>query len=739
MSKSTRIRGRVTKVLHQNGTYHVLSFHIEEQTGYGNALGKNSSATGHLFGIQVHAGTNLELEGEVVKHPKYGLQFRIKTWHPWGKDFYAIRSFLTDSVPVFRDHNLLQLALDTVGLDLYQILEEGRLADIGRDEGETRSFEWVQREWIQARGIANLAEALEEYKLGSNVIAAVYLKFGLDAVDILQENPYRLIELDLAFKRADIIAMQRGMSIADPRRIAAAVLWSIRQQVKQQGHLFVRPGDLVGLMASFGTQEGVPGFPTEGLEAAIQVALKELESNQAVRIEPGTGVYLRDMFEFERGSARMLSEMLRPSDLKIDLELFLDNYQMANDITLSDRQRDAVIKLMTHRALVVTGAPGTGKTTLVKTFVHLFRTLGVTHALMAPTGIAAKRLSNVTESPASTIHRALKYDGFTWGVTEANPLEVGAVIVDELSMVDQELFYRLLSGLEPTTMLVLVGDDAQLPSVGPGNVLRELLACKTVPMVRLEHVFRQSETSDIVLAAHQIRKGSSPLNLPAKEQTEFRFLRVSSEDTIADMIVKLATTLKEKERGSFQVMSPKYEGPVGVNTLNERLRDALNPDLQQPSYELYDTHVREGDRLMVIKNNYKLNIYNGDIGKLIHIAPDSLRLRIHGLGNTPDVEVSIPKAEADAMLKLAYAVTVHRCQGEEFDTVILPLVRSQGRMLQRNLFYTAITRARGTVWLIGEEDAILRAVANDKVVQRNTVLRSVINPDPQSTTSVSLQ
>ena len=729
---STRIKGRVTKIFHVNGTYHVLGIHVEEHTGYGTSLGKNTTATGHLFGVQVMVGTHFELEGKIVKHPKYGMQLRIKTWHPWGAGFYDVRSFLTYSVPVFRDANLLQLAIDTVGLDLYKMLEEGNIAAIGRDEGETAALEEVQREWTLARGIANLAESLEEYKLGANVIAAVYLKFGLDAVDILQANPYRLIELDLAFKRADYIALNRGMSVSDPRRVAAAVLWSIRQQVKQQGHLFVRQGDLVGLMTSFGTQEGVPGFPTEGLEAVTQEALKTLEYNHAIRVVLGTGVYLNDTFEYERESARMLSAMLQPSDLKIDLEKFLDNYETAHDIKLSDRQREAVIKLMTHRALVVTGAPGTGKTTLVKTFVHLFRTLGVSHALMAPTGIAAKRLSNVTGAPASTIHRALKYDGFTWGVTETNPLEVGAVIVDELSMVDQELFYRLLSGLEPTTMLVLVGDDAQLPSVGPGNVLRELLACKDVPMVRLEHVFRQAETSDIVLAAHEIRKGGSPLNLPAKAQTEFRFLKVSDEAKISDMIVKLAITLKDKERGSFQVMSPKYEGAVGVNTLNDRLRDALNPDVGQDSYELLDTHIREGDRLMVVKNNYKLNVYNGDIGKLIHISPESLRLRIHGLGNTPDMEVDIPKTEADVMLKLAYAVTVHRCQGEEFETVILPLVKSQGRMLQRNLFYTAITRARGMVWLIGEEDAVLRAISNDKVVQRNTVLRDVISLGPQS-------
>jgi exodeoxyribonuclease V alpha subunit len=210
-------------------------------------------------------------------------------------------------------------------------------------------------------------------------------------------------------------------------------------------------------------------------------------------------------------------------------------------------------------------------------------------------------------------------------------------------------------------------------------------------------------------------------------ESEFKFVEIQNEHVIADLIVKIATKLKARD-ANFQVLSPKYEGVVGVDNLNSKIRDALNPDLGQPSCDMLSLHTRVGDRLMVIKNNYRLNVYNGDIGKLISIAGDGLRVRIHGIGKSPDMEVTIPRDQAPHMLKLAYAVTVHRCQGEEFETVVMPLVRAQGRMLQRNLFYTAITRARKKVWLLGEVDAVLKAVSNDKVIQRNTVFRSLVVP-----------
>jgi len=347
---------------------------------------------------------------------------------------------------------------------------------------------------------------------------------------------------------------------------------------------------------------------------------------------------------------------------------------------------------------------------------------------MAPTGIAAKRLASVTGEEAMTIHRTFGFNGSAWDYNGAHKYGVGAVIVDETSMVDQELFYRILDALHPNTMVVLVGDDAQLPSVGPGNVMRELLACPHIPNVRLTQIFRQAATSAIVVASHKINKGKSPLPEQRDPESEFQFVQINDEGKIVDFIVEAAAKLKGRD-ANFQVLSPKYEGEVGVNILNDRLRERLNPsEPGKKEWKLGILFVREGDRLMVVKNDYGLNIYNGDMAKLISIERDFLAVRIHGIGaGAVDAMVNIPKTSAPHLLKLAYAITVHKSQGSEFDTILMPITRSQGRMLQRNLFYTAVTRARKKVWLLGDSMAVLRAIANDKVVQRNTIFGRVVS------------
>jgi exodeoxyribonuclease V alpha subunit len=297
--------------------------------------------------------------------------------------------------------------------------------------------------------------------------------------------------------------------------------------------------------------------------------------------------------------------------------------------------------------------------------------------------------------------------------------------VDEVSMVDQELLFRLLSALRPETMVVLVGDDAQLPSVGPGNVLRELIECKAVPSVRLTQIFRQSEKGEIVGNSHRINRGEMITFGDPKDDTEFKFVRMGDEKRILDLIVEMAAKLKGRD-ANFQVLSPKHDGTVGVTNLNERLRDRLNPEGPK-EWKKGDLHFRLGDRLMVIRNDYQLGVYNGDVGKLVQIYRDSLIVKIHGIGDGGlDMEVEFDAEAAVEKLRLAYAITVHKSQGSEFDTIILPIVRSQGRMLQRNLLYTAITRAKKRVWLLGDELAVQQSIANNKVIRRNTALAKAL-------------
>lgn len=721
---SSFLRGRVDRLIHSSGTYHVLLLEVLEHSGF--EVPRAAVAAGHLFGLgSVETGVCLQLDGAWVTHKQHGRQFKIATWHPWASKPEDMLPFLSRCARVSMNDELLEELISAFGRDLYAALGTEQLLSYSTEPADLVQLADINARWRTVLAMASLFPRLQqEYELGASAVASVIARFGENAVNILASNPYRLIEVEgLSFARVDAIAREKGLGVDDHRRLGAALLWLLGEESKQ-GHLFLHRAQIAPRLEALVRSQRVIGFDLEG-ESALEAALVQLENDGAVRVDPDVGVYLPDLYQYERESAKLLSELLPSSPLELPLAPFLEAYERDNDIALSEQQRAAVDQILKNRVLVVTGAPGTGKTTLIRTFVQLFTALNISHILVAPTGIAAKRLGYVTGTSASTVHRALKYDGFRWGRHRESKVVTQAVILDEASMCPQELFYRLLDALEPQTILVLVGDDAQLPSVGPGNVLRELIACEAVPTVRLNVVFRQAETSDIVRAAHYIRDGRSPLDMSAKEDSELRFVPMQDEHEIANLICQMAQKLKQRD-ANFQVLSPKYDGPVGVTRLNELLRDALNPYRGQPTFELDGLHARVGDRLMVIKNDYKLNVYNGDIGKLVEVTKKGLRIKIHPVGSEAEALVEIPRDSAPQMLRLAYAVTVHRCQGEEFETVIMPIVRSHGRMLQRNLFYTALTRARKRVWLLGDAHAVQTAVDNDKVIERNTVLRELV-------------
>ncbi len=716
------LKGRVDRVLHQSGSYYVISLRVEA-TDF-TVRDKSAKISGYLCGLErLRNGSTLHVMGEWIMHPKWGRQFAPHGWFPWAETTRDIERFLNECVSGFEDFHLVRKIVTKFGLATFDVLtnESHRILEAFPDA------EMAVRQWQSDRALSDLAVFLRNYEMGPETVTGIYSKFGREAIQVISDNPYRLIAVDgFPFSRADQIASRMKIPRNDPRRIEGALLWVLRSET-QQGHLYVRRGDLPELVTSMVREERADSFDIPNLSAELAQAVDRMAQEKVIQLDPNAGIYLPELYHYERQSAAWLAEFLAPADIQVDLSAFLTEYEKGNQIDLSEAQRDAVRKLAQNRVLVLTGLPGTGKTTVIRTFVRLFKQAGMSFLLMTPTGIAAKRLAAVTGEEAQTIHRAFGYNGFEWAFNGARKFDVSAVIVDECSMVDQELFFRILDALNSSTMLVLVGDDAQLPSVGPGNVLRELIACPEIPNVRLTQIFRQAETSDIVLASHKINRGEWPIPDVRRMESEFQFVPLSNEEKIVDFIVEAATKLKARD-ANFQVLSPKYEGTVGVNNLNSKLRDRLNPKNGQAEWKAGLLDVREGDRLMVIKNNYELNIYNGDMGKLVGIGKDYLRLRIHGVGaGSPDIHVNIPKELAPNILRLAYAITVHKCQGSEFETILLPLVRAQGRMLQRNLFYTGVTRARKKVWLLGEVEAIQRAVANDRVVQRNTVLGRAVS------------
>jgi len=726
------IRGRVDRVLHQSGTYFVLAIKVDE-TDFA-IRDSNAKVSGHICGLpKIRSGVTIQIVGDWINHPKWGRQFAPRGWFPWAKSVHDIPRFLNECASGFEDWNLCRLVSNAFDKDTFEVLsrEPGRVQALLQPEDPLRTvLDFAIIQWGAARALSDLSIFLQNYELGPEAVTGVFAKFGREAIQIISDNPYRLLAVDsFTFAKADRIANRMGISSSDPRRLQGAVLWLIRVG-SQQGHLYLKRGELPPLLRAMEEAEHIEPFETDDFNGDILNAVRSLHEQGAVRVDPTVGVYLPELFNFERQAAAKLADFLVPSKIDIDLDLFLTDYQRSNQIELSEAQRDAVRRLVENHVLVLTGLPGTGKTTTIRTFVRLFKSARIPFKLMAPTGIAAKRLASVTEEEAGTIHRTFGYTGEEWGYDSSNKFNTGAVIVDEMSMVDQELFFRIVDALHPSTMLVLVGDDAQLPSVGPGNVLRELIACPEVPNVRLTQIFRQAQTSAIVVASHNINRGVSPIPDVRQADSEFQFVSLVDEERIVEFIVEAAGKLKARD-ANFQVLSPKYDGIVGVNNLNGRLRDKLNPEtLGQEEWKAGHLHVREGDRLMVVKNNYDLNVYNGDMGKLVTISKTALTLRIHGIGpGSMDIHVDIPKTDAPEVLKLAYAITVHKSQGSEFDTILMPIVKTQGRMLQRNLFYTAVTRARRKVWLLGDVNAVLKAIANDNVVQRNTMFGRAVTDE----------
>lgn len=703
----TVLEGTVQRVVFQSGAFFIFEFLLEEEV-HGRLLW---TARGHLFGVlRLTYGVPLRLNGSLARHSKYGQQFKVKSWDPWYKDEGSFRAFLTYCIRG-TDALSVQAICERYGTSVLEALKTpARILE--EVQGNRQDLAATVLGWEQAIATCGLSHFLRGMSTAD--IETAVNRLGPDAPSLLRANPYRLLQIPgCSFSKADEFADSLGFPKSSPERVGGAILWAL-DHATRAGHLFLRPDQLATAALDIPVE-----FPVQGDFAA---ALKGLAAEKLVRVEGTHRVYLPEYFEYERRSATHLATLLAPSRLEIDQQAFLAEFEASTHLTLSDAQKAVVGALTKSRVLVITGLPGTGKSTSVRALVQLFEKARLSFVLMAPTGIASKRLSLITGFPASTIHRALGYDGSVWGYGPNDRYVVDAVIVDEVSMVDQELLYRLLVSLREDTILVLVGDAAQLPSVGPGNVLKELVSCPALPRVELTEIFRQSAQGAIVSNSHRINRGEFPELGDPKGASEFKFVALQDDYQVRDYIVRMAEKLKARD-ANFQVLTAKYGGVVGVDALNQGLREVLNPP-GPAEWKGEKQHFRVGDRIMVVKNDYKKNVYNGDVGKLLYIERDHLVVRIYGLGE--NLQVSFSETDAEDKLRLAYAVTVHRCQGNEFDTILMPVVLEQGRMLQRNLLYTAVSRAKGQVWLLGQKAALQRAIDNNKVVLRNTVLSRAI-------------
>ncbi len=577
-----------------------------------------------------------------------------------------------------------------------------------------RRVEAIGRAWNEHRLVGAIMVFLQSHGASPALATRIYKRFGAKAMAIVSQSPYRLA-LDVwgvGFKTADQIARSLGIPIDSPERAQAGVLHALHQ-VSERGHVLAERELLVAATAE------LLECPLDAVERAIDVLL---EQNRIIR--EGDAIYTPELHAAESHTAKRLLALLGDGAPLRDVDRAVAEFKRTTGLELDETQRHAVQQAAASKVLVVTGGPGVGKTTIVRAILTLFDLARIRVALTAPTGRAAKRLSEATGREASTLHRLLEFEPKR-GSFQANhlkPIEAGAVIVDETSMVPIELACALLDALPNTTRLVLVGDVDQLPSVGPGAVLRDVIESGRVPAIRLTRIFRQAEGSSIVANAHRIHEGEVPIGATGKGEQFYVLDRRTPEEAIEAIRELVATRIprgfKLDPIDDVQVLTPMQRGPMGAIALNEVLQAELNPPTADTAEVRRGTRVfRLGDKVMQLKNDYDKEVFNGDMGRIIAIDQEVQRVLVRF------DEREVPYGEADLdELTLAYATSIHKSQGSEYPCVIIPILTQHFVMLSRNLIYTAVTRGKRLVILVAHPRALALALAEVRKESRRTLL-----------------
>lgn len=687
------------------------------------------SCIGHMVNPQ--AGVQLKVAGRWVNNPKFGRQIEFQNAEEMlPATSEGIRLYLASGLIKGVGEEMAGRIVEAFGTDTIRILDEEpeRLLKV-RGVG-SKSLDRIRTSWAEHRGMRDLLLFLQPHGITPAYAVRIYRAYGAEALAIVRENPYRLA-MDIhgiGFVTADAAATKLGFEHDHPLRVQAGTLY-VLQKATDDGNVYLPQAELTdAVCAQLGVDEGLVDDALTALETDERIVREELDMPDAAG---EVGVYMRRYHHCESKTAFYIQRLLRsPKSVRFEKpDVLVDKVVGELNISLAAEQLEAVRTAARSKVMVLTGGPGTGKTTIINAIIKLFGEVRARILLAAPTGRAAKRMSETSGRESRTIHRLLEYspkeDGFARN--EDNPLACGLLVVDEASMMDTLLFYHLLKAVPLGATLVLVGDVHQLPSVGPGNVLSDIITSGVVPVVELTEIFRQSAESEIICNAHLINKGEIPSLESSKERlSDFYFIHQNDAEKAAELIVDLVRNHIPRRFNldpvdDIQVLTPMHKGAVGAGRMNASLQEALNP---------HGIEVRRGercfrlhDKVMQIRNNYDKDVFNGDMGRI-----SFMDVRERTLSITFDERVVPYDFDELDEIAPAYAISIHKSQGSEYPAVVIPVMMQHYVLLQRNLIYTGVTRGKKLVILVGESRALHTAIKNNKTRKRFTRLAQRLAP-----------
>jgi len=681
-------------------------------------------------------GEIIDMRGEWAHHPKYGKQFKVaqfKTKVP--ATVFGIQKYLGSGLIKGLGPVMAGRIVDRFGENTLDVIENqiGRLAEVkGIAE---KSIAKIAKAWDAQKEIRDVMIFLQSHGVSSAYASKIFKRYGDRSIAVVKQNPYRLATdiFGIGFLKADSIAKELGFANDCEVRVEAGIVYTLNQ-LSEDGHVYFPYEPLIERcreILSVGREPIVRAIGS--LSSAKQIIIEDI--NQEIEnFQPNNkAVYLTRFHQCETGISNRLKALLSTpkSTREVDSSRAIQWVQQQLSFQPAENQKDAIRYALENKIMVITGGPGTGKTTIIRAILKIYSQMKINIMLAAPTGRAAKRMSEMTGHPAKTIHRLLEYSIHKHGFqrNEMKPLECDLLIIDEASMIDTILMYHLLKAVPATATCIFVGDVNQLPSVGPGNVLNDMIASGSVAVVELNVIFRQARTSRIIVNAHKINDGKQP-SFDQSElfdpNNDFYFIEQDDAQKVLEIILELVNRRIPQRFGfdaleDIQVLTPMHKGIVGATNLNDQLQSALNPG--NGGVNRGDRTFRVNDKVMQIRNNYDKEVFNGDIGRITAIRPEERQVTAF----FDNRHIVYDFSELDEMV-LAYAVSVHKSQGSEYPVVIMPILTQHYILLQRNLIYTAVTRGRNLVVMVGSRKAMAIGVNNDKTLQRFTQLRYRLRP-----------